>query len=132
MFEGPKKEDWAKLEEALRGMPEKDRLFLSYEYHGYTDDDAGIRCGCLLGQITGLDETLYAKLGTSTDTVVVAEALGISTVTARLAETYNDRYYPSINHEQRCRRRYAYMLERISAFAAGTETAEYDAPLVSK
>lgn len=129
------REEWAKLEAAVRSLPHAEQRFMSYTYRDYipgTDD----QCGCLLGQVVRLTPPMEARYagtigGYQEHQNIVRDALKVSLPVVWAAERYNDRYHPSENDEATCRKRYAYVLDRLASFASGKERPWSDPPTVT-
>lgn len=128
------REEWAKLEAAVRALPEEEKFFLSYEYRAWIDD-SDKKCGCLLGQIVRLNPEMEAKYRedrvTGDHTDIVSAFLHVSRPVVWAAERYNDRFYPNQNDAETAERRYQFTLARLTALANGTEEVDIDPPQVT-
>lgn len=101
------RKEWASFAEAIRALPEKQRLFFRKYYQGLTADTEKI-CGCAAGQLASSDAGVrYGDV-----VVLVMQRLSVRQDAVMALFDLNDAYAGphALNSEADCAARYAHVL----------------------
>lgn len=93
--------DWRRLADAMRAIPEERRIFSTEFYEEHTSD-TNVLCGCAVGQ-------LMCNLGVQ-GSEELEHVLGVQDATLKVLFDINDLFKPGDDTEVTCRARYTHVL----------------------